>query len=201
MRNITILLLAVLIGLTIGCGQKPSATLPWSGPEQITGVSDLERLQGVWAVESMDMGDPKWLPPEDVTKSVRFQFQGNRLNMIAKGIWERSSFTLHETVDPKVMTLIQVNDMGEPRKRPMTSEPKKKEQLYKFEGDLLVIAFCEGSDGPRPTEFKARSGNLNPKKPEEYAIVLIKLKKTNEEPKTDPGPQKMPAFTNRGTSR
>jgi uncharacterized protein (TIGR03067 family) len=200
MRIFALLLLASLTGLAaVGCRKKPDPA-----SDSGTAVSgDQSRLQGVWSIEAVDTGDPKDVPAPEEFQKTRFQFQGNRLNIVDGHRWTRMSFSLQENSDPKVMVMTELNEKGEPE-RIMVSvnksrDPEKHEWIYKFEGDLLVIAVTKG-EGSRPTEFKARAGSFVVGK-EVEAIIIAKLKKTSEAPPTDPGPRPVTTAPFRGTSK
>jgi uncharacterized protein (TIGR03067 family) len=194
MRIFALLLLTAVTA--VGCSKKPD-TASDSGT---TASGDQSRLQGVWAVESLDAGAPiEDLKLEELLKT-RFQFQGERLSIVDGKHWERMSISLQEKSDPKVMVMTELNEKGEPERIMVTAnkslDPKKQEWIYKFEGDLLVIAIAK-DEGARPTEFKGRARSFEPGKPEVAPIFVVKLKKTNESSATDPGPQRMTTAASR----
>jgi uncharacterized protein (TIGR03067 family) len=142
MRNRTVLLFAALTALTVGCTKKPDS-VPDSGGGVPGGgsVSDRDRLQGVWIIESKDEGDFKREAGMD--RGDRFQFQGDQLIRIeAKDDpGERFSFTLDPSKDPKWMTLIRLDSSGKPIPASLKNrEPLKEEWIYKFDGEALIVA-------------------------------------------------------------
>jgi uncharacterized protein (TIGR03067 family) len=210
LRNLSFMVLVALMlgATTTGCGKKPSATpsdnkpgdtaTPTSNPS--TG-SDLERLQGVWVIENLEeASDGKKGRPEEEKmreeiktemKKMRFQIQGNKMSVLIFGEWQNATFKLDEKANPKVMIVTDLDDKGEPKKRlgkdfKPTSETRINEDIYKFEGDLLVIAHNDdpglGAPPPRPTEFKARAAKFKAgtMQPEAFGVSVITLKKTNE---------------------
>ena len=131
-----------------------------------------DRLQGVWAIESIEVADPKEKMSEDEMEWLRFEIKGDRMTILRKGtIRERMSFVLDRRVEPRVMRLTEVDDAGEP------SDWRTREWLYKFESDELVLAIVL-NPGPRPTEFKARKW-VEPE-PGSFgipAIIVVRLQK------------------------
>jgi uncharacterized protein (TIGR03067 family) len=198
MRTLAFILLAALTAFAVGCKKK---TDPTTGGGNIVPGSDQDRLQGVWAIESVEEAKKKGQRPDDLT-GVRFQFKGDRLT-----IFEGSrvdvvfAFTLDTAQDPKVMTLVELGHDGQPLRRGATrvgtaprvdaGEVQKEEWLYKFEGDTLVLAVTK-DPGPRPTEFKPRAGQ-----PQVPAVFIAKLKKTDETPASDTQPPRRASPTTR----
>jgi uncharacterized protein (TIGR03067 family) len=201
-RNLSFMVLVALMSVatTTGCGKKPDSTPSENrtGDGNTSAGSDLDRLQGVWAVESWDIANEE---PKDkdgkvdakqkamfedfkkeflnAMKNARFQFQGNKLGILVEDRWERGSIKLDEKSNPKGIILTHLDEKGEPMKIVGKERPND-EAIYKFEGDLLVIALPMG-DGSRPTEFKPRADNFDEKtKKREAGVAVVTLKKTNE---------------------
>ena len=200
-KIVSLTLVVILVGAAaLGCGKEPSGAPPDKGTSSNpattgAGGSDLERLQGVWAVESIDRVSAKTRTPEALATSVRYQFHGNKLNVIVLGMWMSSTIKLDENSDPRVMVSTELDDKGEPRQRTAvdgrSTELAVNELIYKLEGDTLVLAHSIGVGGPRPTEFQARAGKFKDESspPEVYPVEVIRLKKTNEPVKVpEPGP-------------
>lgn len=186
MRIAAFLLFAVLTG---GCGKTTPATP--KNPDTGSGASDKDRLQGVWEIESFEAGDADDPMPEDERKATRFIFQGDRFRIAANTpSREGFSFVTDTASNPSVLILTMLDESGEPsRVRTTKNDPgrvQKWEWIYKFDGDILVVAFGKGSD-PRPTEFKPKP-SVNKTTPGKYiaAISVAKLKKTDEPPPKDP---------------
>jgi uncharacterized protein (TIGR03067 family) len=196
--------MAALIAIAVGCSKKSDPTSNSGGtPDEVVSV-DKERLQGVWAVESIDTGDPNQkLRPGDKIEDFRFHFQGDRLG---KGKVDRvtqpMSFQLDDSVDPKVMTVTYLGKDGLPYndRGPgvVSKEPApSREWLYKFDGDDLVLAVPEHTvfspPIPRPTDFTPYPTSAKPGEPSVMGVTIFRLKKTNENPAFEPargGPQK-----------
>jgi uncharacterized protein (TIGR03067 family) len=143
MRNLHRLVpLVAVVALTGGCRKKPDPEPP------VAPVADRDRLQGTWAVESIDDGRSL---SRDEFKDDRFIFEGDTLTVAMGVAPHKFTFALDESQDPKVLVLTEVPDPG------AKHEPKKIEALYKFEGSALVLAFETSEQPKRPTEFKARA--------------------------------------------
>jgi uncharacterized protein (TIGR03067 family) len=205
MRNGTALLFAALMVLTAtGCAKKPDSA-PDSGGGVPSGgsVSDRDRLQGVWIIESKDEGDFKREAGMD--RGDRFQFQGDQLIRIeAKDDpGERFSLTLDPSKDPKWMTLIRLDSSGKPiPATPKHREPLNEEWIYRFDGEALIVAESMTIEkSSRPTEFKARALSI-PKfgQPLVPSVTLWQLKKTNE-PFFQPVPPRPPPAPHGGTGK
>jgi uncharacterized protein (TIGR03067 family) len=195
MRLCACLLLGSLLTFAAGCGKKDAA------------VSDQDRLQGVWKVEVFDTGREEKMNDKDKEElaKVRLAIKGDRLYFIEpEGYAKEETFVIDTTKDPKHITLTRLDDDGKPRKRrdwkdgkPVEGDIEITENIYKFDGDKLVLALSDGIDkAPRPTEFKSRPfPKFDPNKKNEtdrYAILLLTMAKT-----TEPFPEikKRPKFT------
>ncbi|MCE9563636.1 MAG: TIGR03067 domain-containing protein [Planctomycetes bacterium] len=202
MRAAVFLLLAILLGFATGCGKSPPA--PPSDPTPTPRiVSDKDRLQGVWTVESWENGDPKEKMTEEERAIVRVAFEGDKMRFAEnpKQRQDKLAISLNEGADPKTITLTQLDADGQPRQVTIAGKnlPNRSEWIYKFDGEILVLAVT-GPEGKRPTEFKAkpavgRPPAFGPKGPiggEGFvpAVDIVRLKKTNEpfpdEPKREP---------------
>jgi uncharacterized protein (TIGR03067 family) len=193
MRRAAFVLLATLTALVAGCGKKPG---PQSGPEGSTpqgGESDQEKLQGVWAVEKLDAGDPKLSPSTEVVQKMRVHFDGTKVWMDGR---LRYSMVLDTASNPKVMIVNRLNEDGQPEQfGGEKGQVERNEWLYKFDGEILVLAVVLGK-AKRPTNFTPQpsSGRLDivgtPGKgvptvnEDNYvpAVSILRLKKTNEAP-------------------
>lgn len=202
MRVSAFVLLAGLLGFVAGCGKKEGS----SGPTA-TGPSDQDKMQGVWKIETIDVGgDPKEGPPKAFIEKMRFAVKGDRFYFIEDdGYAKEEQFTLDSTKEPKHMTSTRLDDDGKPLKRGRFKNGKYEESgdlvvenIYKFDGDKLVIAVSEGDKAVRPTEFKARVPDkfdpANPDKPN-YGIAVLTLVKAGDtvpEIKKRPKPKAIP---------
>lgn len=205
MRTAAFVLLLSATGFTLGCGK----TTPTSGPDvAVPGPdtktpsktqpepvvkSDKERLQGVWAVESIESSDPVFKQPPDLAKNLRYHFVGDRLVVTRQG--EMRGFetvSLDSNKSPKCMDIASYNQKGEPSGE-ITPGPKgetitiqsKGQWIYKFAGDSLVLAVTEWDRvGYRPTDFKPLASEVKRDdtgqrvvRPE---VLIVTLKKLNE---------------------
>ncbi|MCE9530457.1 MAG: hypothetical protein K8T89_04900 [Planctomycetes bacterium] len=175
------LLTAAALIFVCSCSRKgPDAV---SSPEpdsaERKAAADSERLQGVWACESLDTGDPKQkLPPDLRVEDFRIHIKGNRLGKgLANGPLQHLSFTLQAGATPKVMTVtflgkdgLPYNDRG-PGAKSKDPAPSR-EWLYKFDGDKLVLAVLDAAifspPCPPPADFVARPWTERSKRGREY---------------------------------
>jgi uncharacterized protein (TIGR03067 family) len=166
--RISLALMAAITVVAIGCRKKPDAALV---------DADRERLQGVWAPELVDTGDSDNAPSRAEVEETRFQFQGDSLSITSKGkVVDRFSFTLDATSEPKRMTVTDRSIDGRQSK-----DPAKREGLYKFEDDRLVLVMNR-EPGPRPVEFKAQPFERAFDKPRDAGAMLVRLRKIDEPP-------------------
>jgi uncharacterized protein (TIGR03067 family) len=191
MRITAFLLLAILPALAAGCGKSQST--PGTPSGETGSASDMERLQGMWAVVSFE-GDEDDQPPPEKLKAIRFIFEGDKLKIANEGPEPQiSSFTLDTGSNPKGITLTRLDKDGKPHRRfaeKGEGEIDRMEVIYKFDGDHLVMALSEGSGAhgaPRPTEFKPKEGR-KPSPPTKGTahvpgtpdIFVVTFKKTTE---------------------
>jgi uncharacterized protein (TIGR03067 family) len=193
-------MLMTLTAFAAGCDRKPGAQSdPEGGPQ--AGDSDRDRLQGVWAVEKYEAGDPERSPSPEEVKAFRFHFDGNKLRIRDDGE-VASSFVLDTASNPKVMIVTALDENGRPRKGFASEGVDRSEWLYKFDGEALVLAVVEGPT--RPSNFTPRppagrppaiivTPGTGPKtvKDDNYvpAVNVLRLKKSNETP---PAPKPRP---------
>jgi uncharacterized protein (TIGR03067 family) len=206
MRFAAFVILSALTALVAGCG-KPTGSQsgPDGGPRG--DGSDQDKLQGVWAVEKYDTGEPDRGPPADEIQKVRVHFDGNKIRMNGR---LKFSMVLDTASNPKVMIVTEVNEDGKPQERfgGEKGEIERVEWLYKFDGDSLVLAILDGP-GKRPSNFTPRpsSGDRpfitgGPKgvktiKDDNYvpAVNILRLQKTDEAPPAPPKPRPGPQPT------
>jgi uncharacterized protein (TIGR03067 family) len=199
MRTTALVLFVALTAFAAGCGKKPDPA-----PEPVGGggppaPTDKDRLQGVWKVESIDVDlKHRNKPRPNEFKTVRFQFEGDRLTLAQYGfVQSRTTFTLDPSQNPRVMTVTPArgNDPG-------FLIAVSGEWLYKFEGETLVLAVTKGS-GPRPTEFKPHAPPEMTVPVRLQEVEVYTLVKTDEKPVTEnfnPGrpPEDIPPATGPG---
>lgn len=188
------LALGVSAVLIVGCGRPTPTESGKPSAPAITG--DAERLQGVWRVDSVDSGrKAEDYPPEQVARELEqvrkgsFSFTGDHLTVNLLGQTDTFRFRIDESQAPKVLFLTVEKEAG----------PQPLEWIYKFEGDVFVVAFKKG--GGKPSEFKAvdapsvqevGAGFVQP-------ITVVRLKKTDAPPQ--PVNNTVPIPSRPGTSR
>src|SRR5262245_17022264 len=109
----TAILFALLAGLAGGCTQNSRipGTPEDAGPDA---AADRLRLQGVWAIESLEL--PNGEKADERVKDVRFVFDGVKFRIAEQGrsYSEQFAYALDTTVKPKVLILTELNDDGTP---------------------------------------------------------------------------------------
>jgi uncharacterized protein (TIGR03067 family) len=190
MRSFKLLtLLVVFTTAAVGCSKKTEPETPSGGGSS----TDRDKLQGLWALESIEDGRPDTPRRQEEIKNSRVKIEGDKLTIFAEGDEMKFTFTVDEAQNPKVIALTEVVEGGRSRRSSPTysgtrkaapepaREPEKSNWIYKFEGDKVVVAFFKGDDKGQPTEFKARAGKFEPGK-NEPGIIVITLKKTDSPP-------------------
>lgn len=163
----------VLVVALVGCAKKAE-------PTAAPGPKDRDRLQGVWAVESVEYAG-------ELTPEARKQMTDSRLHIrddrfaLGEGeIWEFSTFVVDSGREPKGLILSESDPDGKPlgSGKGIPKPARTRGAIYKFDGDKLVLAFLKVSDSDSvapPADFKAEPGQN---------VVVLRLVKTNEEPRT-----------------
>jgi uncharacterized protein (TIGR03067 family) len=206
MRSISLGLLAVIGVALSGCGKsethpaidstkktRPQADqegAPQGGTGQGVGSTpkvphDLARLQGIWRVEKYDAADPITAPPPAVLATMRYSFEGKKLqverNILDKKITETFTFELDLNSDPRGMLVTRVDEAGKPLQAPYIAN---EQWIYKWDGDDLVLA----KSGPnRPSAFVPKPPSDRPPNTggdekdteglNKYGVSVIHLKK------------------------
>lgn len=160
----------VLLFALVGCSKNAPTTAR---------NTDKDRLQGVWAVESVE-GDELSPPERQRMTAARLHVQGERFTLGEGDNWEFSTFVTDWVREPKTLILYEVNADGSSPSagRGIPKPARTRSWIYKFDGDKLVLAFLRtsGTDSaPAPADFKAEAGKN---------VVILRLVKTNEEPRT-----------------
>lgn len=170
-RFAAFVLLMVFVLSVIGCGPRAEPTT--------REPTDKERLQGVWAVESVECGVE--LSPQDRQRMMdsRLHFKENRCAMGEGDNWEFFNFATDDGTTPKGLRVEEASADGkEKQSKGIPKAARVRGWIYKFEDDKLVLAFLRGNDSasvPRPADFKAEAGQN---------VMTLRLVKTKEEPKT-----------------
>ena len=173
MRAACFILMLLFAGLVAGCGAKPEPATGDKGSVE-SPKSDLDRIQGVWSVEAIDLGREIPQADKDSMKSLRFHFDAGKLTK------------LHRPDRPGHTSTFKLDSAKEPKTIDMEDEEDRVSGIYKFEEGFLILAVAN-SGGPRPTEFKALA--LDEKAKERRAVWTVKLKKTDEKPIAAPPPR------------
>lgn len=190
------------IGL-LGCAKKAdpadAATESAPGSTGSSEPSDRDRAQGVWKVTKLewpkDSGALAWL---DGIKSATVKVEGNLVTVAttvptageAFSGDSEFSFAFEELKAPRV-NLISTAGPGTrtPRTRTTFTVTKDGERvpkevpvpplrgLYKFEGEVLVVAVAVEPGADRPTVFEAGRVKVPEGLGNESAVLLVHLKK------------------------
>lgn len=192
MRSLAVFVLSVVV---VGCGKPtPRTDAPTDAPEgKAASPRDHDRLQGTWAVESLDAGEKEDSGKRAESKKDRFKFEGDKLTLVTPREDEQFTFALDETKTPKELTLTEMSDgppsPGNPTVRGTTvvAEPEREklEWIYKFEGETLVLALANrerDTKGSRPTEFKAVASRFERGTLLVPGVSVLTLKKTDDTP-------------------
>lgn len=184
--------LVALAALVAGCSKEAEPATSAGEPPRGAPVWDRDRLQGVWAVESVAADPPTDAPrPEDV-KTMRYRFQDDRLSVENRGrVTERYTVTVMGEEEPPVLSLTLANEKWEAARIQVGPKdfrtPENLEWPYKFDGDKLVLAVTTEPGRPAP-DFKPRkrvSGRQGVP-----AVVIVTLT-----PMTEASPPNDPATT------
>jgi uncharacterized protein (TIGR03067 family) len=152
----------------VGCGARVEPARP-SAPK-LTG--DRAKLQGTWAVESVDDGEPAG-GRHDRAGADRFRFQGETLTVVANPESVAFTFTPDETQTPKVLTL----DADEPTGAAV-AVPGRQNWIYKLEGaDTLVVAYATDGGREKPTAFAARPTRIDVNGVVVPGVTVVTLKR------------------------
>ena len=117
---------------------------------------DEDKIQGVWAVESMERDGKQ--APEEEGKDIKVTFGADgkvTFKMPDKEI--TGTYKLDAAKKPKTITL-------------EATDEKTLYGIYKLEGDKLMICAAEGSADDRPTEFTTKEGSKS-------RLVVLKREK------------------------
>ncbi len=204
-KFIALALLVSCAALGSGCGRL---TEPNARSADVS--ADHKKLQGLWRIDTFDNGRPNRTDAEKARdnedlKYVRFRFDGDRMAILDGGRVEFATrFALNEKLNPKLMTHIRagaeevtlatargtqrVTARGTVRSTSRSGDAPATPQeangwrwIYKFDGESLVVAFTRDEKKAPPTEFKSRPDVSEPGKPDVPGVVLMVLKKANEE--------------------
>jgi len=157
MRTSTIFLIAGLNVLLVGC-RKPDTSA-----ESQENRPDADRLQGDWAIQSIEYGDPRLALPEEEWKKLTLRFQADRIFVLFDGHQddEHFSFTLDPEKTPKQMAVTELDRKGQPAIEVSDGgkvrEVRQFTWLYRFDGKSLVLAMVKELGGEPPNEFKPRN--------------------------------------------
>jgi len=110
-------------------------------------ASDLDRLQGIWVLVSMER-EGETVPAEDL-KDTTVVYEGNRVSLRASTSIRRRGII---TLDPsRKLKAINTWDLDGPY------EDQTVPGIYDLDGDTLKLAFSRPGQ-ERPTKFSSREG-------------------------------------------
>ena len=207
MRKLAIFALLAVSTALLGCGRKATPTAPDDPSGDRARLQGTWAIESFDDGDATGTEAERKRRLERIQQD-RLTFDGNRLTIASPGgRATHLEFGLDATKDPKVMDVYEVRDFGPgsvgtfrgtyrgtyrtgtPRGTYRTGTARgtqanrtpgglRREWIYKFDGDTLVIALST-SDSKRPTEFKARKWKFEKGQPEEPGVFVIRLKKTN----------------------
>jgi hypothetical protein len=179
-----LLSLVAFTALVAGCSKKTESATGDGEPSRGAPVWDNDRLQGVWAVESVLADPPAEAPrPEDM----RYRFHDDRLSVEDRGrVLERYTVVVKGEEEPPVLSLTRANEKWEAVRIQVSAKefrtPENLEWPYKFDGDKLILAVTT-EPGEPATDFKPRKWvHATPGKQGVPAVVVLTLTKTAEAP-------------------
>src|SRR5262245_9771693 len=110
---------------------------------------DMKKLQGDWALGSLEEGGKKIEPPGG--KSPAFVIKGNTLTIKEDGRDEVAEITLDARKKPREINI-------RPLRGPGGKGPPEKliPGIYKLEGDTFTICFSHGGSDDRPRKFDTK---------------------------------------------
>lgn len=170
-----------------GCGKKPEPGAP-NAP-----ASDKDRLQGNWVAESGERGGEPF-PADELAelKDDWLQIRDDKLTMWHRGFPHDYTLALDEKAEPKAMILTPLDTKtgkrgqhtGRANGTVWAKDAPKKEFIYKFDSDTLVIAAVMDRGDKRPKEFR------QPDPADEEKVVVIRFRKTTDAPPARPATTK-----------
>ncbi len=162
----------VLVVALVGCGKKAEPPAR-SNPER-------DRLQGVWAVESLESGAELAPPARKHLTESKLHVREDRFALGAGDEWEFATFVVDPGREPKGLILSESDPDGKPlgSGKGIPRPPRTRGAIYKFDGDTLVLALPRVFDSdsvPAPADFKADPGKN---------VLVLRFVKTTEDPRT-----------------
>jgi uncharacterized protein (TIGR03067 family) len=111
--------------------------------------ADLEKIQGVWNLTSVEI-DGKTIPPPDGGGTFVFG-KDKKLVMKEKGKADKEgTFTMDASKNPKELDMIAVID----------KEKEVVPTIYQLDGDTLKLACAAVRKGKRPAAFDSKNANI-----------------------------------------
>ncbi len=142
MKSLVTWSLAVILAIFVG------TTLTAADPKDDPAKKELEKMQGTWMYESVEM-DGKAMPADEL-KKMRITFAGDKFTVKSGDkAAEAGTQKLDPTKKPKTVDATVTE--GEGKGTTMLG-------IYELEGDTLKACF-DPTGKKRPTEFKAPAGS------------------------------------------
>jgi uncharacterized protein (TIGR03067 family) len=112
---------------------------------------DLERLQGAWVMESLEI-DGEQVPAEKLAGTT-LTMSGNKYIVTVKGKMHETVITLDPAKKPKAIDMVFAEG---------PNKDKVHRGIYDLQGDTFKICRGQGPEAERPTEFatEASSGKF-----------------------------------------
>ncbi|MFO0950667.1 MAG: TIGR03067 domain-containing protein [Isosphaeraceae bacterium] len=122
-----------------------AAQLPDESEDSPAVKADVERLQGLWKLESLEVNGKK--APDDQIRSWILVIEGKQYNPGSRETSVEYSFRLDPTLTPKAIDLI-------PHEGPMKGRSLR--GIYSVSDEAFILCRALGSDSERPAGFNTR---------------------------------------------
>jgi len=128
------------------------------GPK--TGDKELEPLQGIWNIDTMEWGTNSL--PKELMKGYKFVFDGNKLTWDAAIGMMRKGGKISALEDGAFPCDFKIDSSKKPKQIDITQHLKQGDWtvvgIYEIKGDALTVCYSANRKGRRPTEFSTMDG-------------------------------------------